>query len=284
MREWYKYQLLDVSLKRKSYISIDSSFDEHQKAMGGYQADGAYKSKVGMFNKYLFGYHLNRLEYYDIFIRKSLKKKGHILSVGSGRCANELFLSEDGYKITCSDLEIIDSYKEIKALFPQFDFIAMDILKRPSNKKYDAIMCLSLIYLFDKKDLLRFFKNVSDSLKAGGNLVLDSPGADNFISHLFHEIYLKIETWIRGVVKLILTGRKYKLVIKHHGYRRTDTEVIETARQAGFRLVDQHNYAFLSDFKRSYFFGKLSSIMEKPFIIVGKRMPYVRMFNFQKVG
>ena len=110
-----------------------------------------------------------------------------------------------------------------------------------------------------------------------------TPGADNLLSHLFHEKFLKIETWAKGLVKLILTGRKYKLVIKHHGYRRTDTEVIETARQAGFRLVDQQNYAFLSEFKRSYFLGKLSSIMKKPFI-VGKRMPFVRMFNFQKVG
>ncbi len=284
MREWYKYQLLDVSLERRSSIPIDSSFDEHRKAMGGYQADGAYKSKVAMFNKYFFGYHLNRLEYYDDFLRKSLKKEGDILSIASGRCANELYLSEEGYKITCSDLEIIDPYKEIKALFPQFDFIAMDILERPANKKYDAIMCLGLIYLFDKRDLLRFFKNVSDSLKTEGTLVLDSPGADNFMSHLFHEKFLKIETWGKRVVKPILTGRKYKLVTKHHGYRRTDTEVIETARQAGFGLVDQQNYAFLSDFHRSYFLRRLSSIMEKPFMIIGKRMPYVRMFNFQKVG
>jgi len=187
MRKWYKY-FLDPLRRGRIYLPIDSNFYDHEKAMGGYKADDAYLSKSTFFNKYFWGYHIiGRLGCYDNFLRKHLKKDKDILSIASGRCANELFLIEDGYKITCSDLKVFDSYKETKTLFPQFDFVEHDILNGPFFLKYDAVICLSLIYLFNEEKLLTFFRNVSDSLKTGGHLILDSAGStDNLMSYLIH--------------------------------------------------------------------------------------------------
>lgn len=159
MRKWHKY-FLDSTCKGRVYIPIDHGFGDHEKTMGGYKDDDAYCSKEAFLNKYFWGYHSGRLEYYDDFLRKHIEKQHDILSIASGRSANELLLGEDGYRITCSDLKTIDAYQKTKALFPQFDFIEHDILNRPLQKKYDVIICLSLIYLFDEKDLLSFFKKV----------------------------------------------------------------------------------------------------------------------------
>ena len=91
---------------------------------------------------------------------------------------------------------------------------------------------------------------------------------------------------IKGIIKSFLAHRRYGFVVKHQGYRRTDREIIEYARQAGFKLVDQENYAFLTEFRRSYLLSRLietSSVMEKMFNFLGKSIPYIRMFNFKKV-
>lgn len=101
MREWYKYSL-DPSNKGRILLPIDHSFCDHEKAMGGYKSDAAYTSKSTFFNKYFFGYHGGRLEYYDNFLRKHLGKNLDTISIASGRCANELYLMEDDYRITCS--------------------------------------------------------------------------------------------------------------------------------------------------------------------------------------
>ena len=148
-------------------------------------------------------------------------------------------------------------------------------------------MCLSLIYLFDQKDLKNFFRNVQKILKPGGLLILDSAGSpDNNLSYLIHDILLKIETILKWLVKAIINKTRYGFVIKHHGYRRTDKEIIECAKQYGFELIDKQNYAFLTEFRRSYFFNRMiksGSTVEKIFNSIGKNIPYIRMFCFRRV-
>jgi len=287
MRKWYKY-LLDKSRKGKLELSIDQDFKDHEKAMCGYKADDAYCSKESFFNKYFWNYHYGRLECYDNFMRRHLKKGEDVLSIASGRCANELFLIEDGYKITCSDLKVFDAYQETKKLFPQFEFVEHDILNTPLYSKYDTVICLSLIYLFNEEKLLAFFRNVSDSLKTGGHLILDFVGSpDNVLSFLLHDIYLKYEMKIARAAKFLLIGQLPGLVVKHHGYRRTDEEIISAARKSGFELLSQENYAFVTEFRRSYIFDKLvkqTSFIEKAFGIIGRNIPYIRMGHFLKLS
>ena len=90
MRKWYTYWL-DPDCTGKIYVPLDTTYDDHKESMGSYKADNAYKSKIKFFNTYFFNYQQNRSEYYDNFLRKHLKKQGDILSIASGRCANELF-------------------------------------------------------------------------------------------------------------------------------------------------------------------------------------------------
>ena len=267
---------------------MDDDFEDHMAAMGGYDADEAYVSKKDFFGKYFFGYHMGRLQYYDEFIRKHLSREENVLSIGSGRCANELYLMEDGYNITCSDLRLIDCYSQTVDLFPKFSFIEFNILDESSEHKYDVIICLSLIYLFDDKRLLTFFKNVSDSLKPGGHLILDSAGApDNILSYMINEVLLKYEIYVLRSIKMIIKRKKDAAIRKHHGYRRTDNEIIESASAAGLELVDRENYAFLTEFNRSILLkrllaSKLNGLLEPIFIRIGRTIPYIRMFYLEK--
>lgn len=286
MRKWYKYYI-DLNTSGKIFVGIGRDFAYFEKDIGGYQSDEAYQNKNSLFQKYFFGYHLGRLEYYDRFLRKNLKNDQSILSIASGRCVNELLLINDGYKIICSDLKTPDGNKQIKILFPQFEFIEHDILNGPTKKKFDAIICLSLIYLFDEKDLLKFFKNISDSLVTGGSLLLDSAGSsDNVLSYLIHDIILKYETMGIRLARFLLARKLPAFVTKHHGYRRTDSEIIDSAEKFALKLAYKENYAFLTEFRRSYFlnrFVKPNSSIEKIFSIIGRSIPYIRMFNFKKI-
>ena len=177
MRKWFKYTLTD----KKEVISclpVDKDFHEHAEAMGGYLVDESYSSKENFFEKYFHKYHDKRLIYYDMFIRKYLRRGEEILSIGSGRCSNELYLIEDGFNITCSDLEPIN-YKETISLFSDFKFIKLNILEEIPEKKYDTVICLSLIYLFDNEELSTFFSKIVEILKPNGYLILDSAGSSD---------------------------------------------------------------------------------------------------------
>jgi hypothetical protein len=155
------------------------------------------------------------------------------------------------------------------------------------DKKFDTIMCLSLIYLFDDEELSRFFLNVRKSLKAGGCLILDSSGSpDNFSSYFLHDIFLKYETALIRFVKYLVTGRLDGYVIKNFGYRRTNAEIITAAVKSGLHFKCMDNYAFKHDFMRSPILRKtiqMQPIIENAFDVFGKSMPYIRMFKFQKV-
>ena len=286
MRRWYKY-VLDNNNKGKHYLPQDQNYEDHKQAMGGYSVDSAYKNKHDFFAKYFHGYQHHRLEYYDDFIRKNIKKEDVILSIASGRCASELFLMEDGYRITCSDLEVFDAYEETVKLFPEIKYTKFDILSGSSPEKYDSIMCLSLIYLFDDEDLSRFFKSVSESLKQGGHLILDSAGSpDNMLSCFFHDILLKYEAYFIRMAKFVFKRRLDALVVKNFGYRRADNEIIESAREFGLELTDQENYAFLTDFKRSFLLRNIIDrvpVSRNIFKHYGVKVPYIRMFNFKKI-
>jgi hypothetical protein len=95
MIKWTKYYV-DPTRQGRINLPIDFDFQEHADAMGGYRIDPACRSKPDFFNKYFWDYHEGRLENYDKFLRKHLRKESEILSVAGGRCANEIYLLEDG--------------------------------------------------------------------------------------------------------------------------------------------------------------------------------------------
>ena len=119
MRNWTKYNL-DYSTDKVVKLSQDSSFPEHANAMGYDEGGLEYENTDNFFQKYFYNYHSGRLLNYDKFLRKHIKKSYKVLSIASGRSANELKLLEDGYNVTCSDLVKLPSYECTKKLFPEY--------------------------------------------------------------------------------------------------------------------------------------------------------------------
>jgi SAM-dependent methyltransferase len=196
-------------------------------------------------------------------------------------------LMEDGYDITCSDLETIPALAVTQKLFPGLRFNRLDILKSCAPARYDAMLALSLIYLFSEYDLNTFFRNCSDSLRPGGCLILDSAGApDNLPAFFWHDICLRIESYIVRVLIWLRRGQIPLLTCKHFGYRRTSAEIISAARAAGFELAYQKDYVSASEFRRSVFFNLLvrqGGLVDKIFAVLGKSFPYTRMYDFRKL-
>jgi len=282
MRKWYKYFIVESDESQDISLPIDRTFEEHAEAMGGYGSEG-YGSREEFFETYIAKRHHI---FYDHFIRQHLSKEETVLSVASGRCANELWLLSQGYDIFCSDLAAVN-LEGTKALFPEFRFQALNILKNPSDRLFDSIIALSMVYFLDDREFPVFFENVSNSLKTGGHLILDGASSpDNLMSFFIHDMVLKYEARLLIVLRRLIKKQKLAFVKKHHGFRRTDKEIIDTASKAGFALLGKHGYDYLTEFRRSYFFSRFikDSYLEKPFETLGRWIPYVRMFYFEKVN
>lgn len=282
MRKWYKYELGFTS--GNAQIPIDQNFSDHAAAMGGYDIDQSYSDENLLFKKYFFGFQYGRLERYYDFILKNIPKDSKVLSIASGRGILEYYMKKNGYhSITCSDLETSVSCDTLG-----LDFVEMNILESASEESYDAVICLSLIYLFDNEQLSIFFKNIQKKLKHGGLLILDSAGSpDTFFSHLINEVYLFFEMWFYRFYKYAVQRKWYHIQTKHFGYRRSDEEIISLAKENGFIFHCQENSNFLTEFRRSMIFRKMfregsyfESMLGNTF---GKKIPYVRLFRFQSV-
>jgi len=284
MRKWYKY-FLDNTKKGIIHKKVDESYEEHALAIGGYNPDESYTSKESFLNKYYFGKKDSRHEYYNDFLTKNLKESDKILSIGSGRCINELLLINQGFHIVCSDLGEFPAINETKKIFPGFEYIKLNILKTPVYGEFGSIICLSLVFLFNNDEIDLFFKNVSDSLKNGGTFILDSAGApDNFSSFFIYEILAKYEAYVIRFLKSLAKETAPALIIKHQGYLRSDKDIISAASKYGLALKIRKDYGF-NEFRRSYTLSKLvkeDSILERAFIAWGKTFPYARMFQFVK--
>tara|TARA_B110000014_G_C20109552_1_gene584218 strand:+ start:560 stop:1426 length:867 start_codon:yes stop_codon:yes gene_type:complete len=287
MRKWYKYKIQENIHSDQS--TLDNSEEEHTNALTIKDVNNAYESKSNFYKYYYYNFHNRRLEYYDNFLDENLNKNDQILSVATGRSANELRFIDRGYNIHCTDLYKFKWYNNTKKLWPNYKFSILDIARKSSNKKYNKIIALSLIFIFDDDYLNKFFININKSLRNNGYLILDSAGSpDNFGSFFIHDVFLKLEIYIIKIIKSLSNfgSTKYSIIKHHHGYRRTDKEIIALARNNGFKLITVKNYSFFTEFERSYilsFMIKKIPLMKHFFKILGKKIPYIRMFLFQKI-
>lgn len=288
MRKWYKYKIQENVITDS--VGLDNSEEEHTNALSVKNASNAYDSKINFYKHYYYNFHKGRLKYYDKFLSENLNKNNQILSIASGRSANELRFIDKGYRIDCTDLYKFKWYNNTKKLWPNYRFYNFDILKNSSKKKYDTIMVLSLIFMFNDKNFDKFFININKSLKSDGYLILDSAGStDNFGSFFIHSIILKFEIYIIWIIKYLTNfdSSKFSIVKQLHGYRRTNQEIIDKAKENGFKLIKLKKYSFLTEFKRSYI---LSFIIENVPLVkyiskkLGKKIPYIRMFLFKKAN
>ena len=168
-------------------------------------------------------------------------------------------------------------------------FSTLDIIKNSSLNQYDRVLAFSVIFIFDDQSLNFFFNNINKSLNNNGYLILDSSGSpDNFGSYFIHDIILKSEIYLINFIRLISNYgmKRFRVIKKHHGYRRTNDDIIQVAQKNGFKLVEIKNYAFMTEFSRSYilsFIIKNIPFMKSLFSFIGSKIPYVRMFLFKKI-
>src|ERR1700756_4672350 len=99
MRRWGKHNVVP----RSQPAATHREDADHQFAlMGGYEPDEASRSKAAFFPQHLDAH--PRLVAYARYLQRHIRKDERVLSVASGRCANELRLMETiGCDITCSD-------------------------------------------------------------------------------------------------------------------------------------------------------------------------------------
>jgi len=122
MRKWYKYGV-NKENQHDLELSIDKNFQEHQKAMGGYDTNSAYSNKESFLRTYFEEDEHYPYRYYQRFLDRHLKKQSRILFIASGRCVNECKLLDDGFDIVCSDLDRFNAYDATMKMFPSLKFM-----------------------------------------------------------------------------------------------------------------------------------------------------------------
>jgi len=277
MKIWYKH-FMNYEDKKK-FLPKDATFDDHKKSMDGYDSSKGYGSKEDYFRVHFYNEH-PRLRRYHAYLKVHLKKDDEILSVGSGRCVNELLLAEEGFNIMCSDLEQ-PCKEETMRLFPCVQFMKYDVTKGPTARKFNCIFSLSMFYLFDEKQLLNVFENIANSLEPGGNFIFDPGGAkNNIITRLIDDFICPVETWLIKILQKVIKKKDCVVTKKHQGYRATNKEIISIANRAGFSLCDIKTDDYFTEFgMRSILFSRLPKGLVG---LLGRSVPYVRMFCFKK--
>ena len=242
-----------------------------------------YKNKESFFGFYLTGIYL----IFDRYLRKNLDSKKKILSIGSGRCINELSLISSNYDITCSDIEIHKLYGESKKIFGNFNYIKFDVLEDSADNEFDIIYAISVFYNYSYSDLSKIFYNISKSLKKNGVFIFDFGGTeDNLISFLFFELYLTFEAYFVYYLSKIFNKKIGLKCDFNFGYRWKNREVVELASKFGFKIIDLNKYDYLTELQRSILIRKIIEYFpfsKKVFAFLGKRIPYIRMFKFKKI-
>lgn len=256
------------------------------KEMGGYEADDSYTSVSRFLDRHLHAE--PRLVEYQRFLRPRIASGDSVLSIASGRCANEVALMRDiGCRIVCSDLAEPPCIAATRRLIPGFSFVCLDVLAdAPPPETHDVVISLSLIYAFDDPQLRRMLEFCHRALKPGGRLLLDLAGPpDNWASRLFHDVYLPVETWAVASLLSLRHRRPYRVErVETFGYRRTWAEVRNLATACGFSAGPVWTAAHYFDFMRSYLGRALLTTRagRRTLTGVGRAMPYIRLVELTK--
>lgn len=257
-------------------------FEMFQDQMRGYFVDSSYESQEAFFKSYM----RDRWREIHPSLIKFLPFKGHILSVSSGRAINELFLIENGYNISCSDLDFPECLDATRKIFKDIRYEKIDVLGNDMKGNYDAVLCIGLIYNFDMNQLDKFFTNVAKVLNDGGVLVLDYAGsADNVWTRIFHTIYLPVESWFYALFLIVKNRQIYSVGKVFHGYRHSNEDIEGIARKHGLVLKEYEERGELLDFLRSPILKRLMrfNVIKRLLLPIGQRMPYLRMGKFMKI-
>ncbi len=289
MRKWTKIILnksnkISKEKKVKNFEDFCKEDDaKHDFGDGSYKTNKYYKNKETFFQFYL----KERYKILDEYLERNLNSKEKILSISSGRAINELKFIEKKHNIVCSDLDIPECYDSSKRIVGDFRYLKFDILKDKLNQKYDCIISLSAMYLFSNVELEKVLKNLKQTLNDRGKLILEFSGPeDNYTAFFFHEIYLYFESLFAYFFSKIFRLQLGLEFDKSFTHLNKNYEIINIAEKIGFKFESYEEHDNLTELKRSILIKKIFKYFPKSkkfFNIIGKKLPYIRLFKFTKI-
>jgi len=236
MIKGYKYFFNNQS-KNNIFFKVDSTVKEFNKTMEYEHND--FKDVEEYIH---FFCHKDWVNLIHQQLKKFVNKNRITLGIGSGFGEHEFLLYQKGYKIIASDVIPDLSFKS-NILPEDFKIITIDIFKDNIKvalqkniginniEKFD-LLDSGLLFYYNNDDAQIIFQKFYDALPSGCNLILisryrDYPGAAMLEKLLYFE----------GCLKSFF--KKCGLIIKHHGYRRKDCEIIQMANKAGFVFINE---------------------------------------------
>lgn len=228
--------------------------------------DNAYQNAGELTSREVF---LRSSRYFARWVREAhevyeaiLRDAGRILSIGSGVGEHDVLLHLSGIDVISTDL-LPGVSSPTQLLFPEMRFGTLDALDENAYGffDFDSILVTGLDYALDEQTLHRFFdicrRSLSRSSTAAPRLVFTIRYRDNLLTRLIDDIVLPLEAHIRCRV----TGSKYRVVRKQHGYRRSIRQVLRIAHEHGFAARSIRYAGFGVEYERSAIFRRLPGFL-----------------------
>jgi cyclopropane fatty-acyl-phospholipid synthase-like methyltransferase len=109
------------------------------------------------------------------FVSKMLRGKKNVLEVGAGDGFKSRIVNEEVHKLDLSDVTISSRDQFKSSHINKNEYFIHDFIKEKFKKKYEGIYALDVIEHIKKTDCEKFIKNIKDSLKANGVLIIGCP-------------------------------------------------------------------------------------------------------------
>lgn len=97
-----------------------------------------------------------------------LPEKGNVLDLGCGGGGNSIFLTENGFNVTCidTDKEVNEGFKKN---YPDINVINQNILDFEfKENKYDMVLAINVLNFFKGEDVYLIINNIIKSLNNNG--------------------------------------------------------------------------------------------------------------------
>ncbi len=105
------------------------------------------------------------------------------------------------------------------------------------------MLITGLDFYFEDARAARIFTNVRSLLRPRGRLIFTLRYRDSFVTSMIDRIGIPCLCAVSNLVEYV-RRRRYRHGLKLHGYRRSETDIINLAQQAGFRVGRIRHAAF----------------------------------------
>ncbi len=109
------------------------------------------------------------------FVSRMLKGKKNVLEIGAGDGFKSRIVSTEVSKLDLSDVTLSSRDQFKLSQLNDNEYFIHDFTKKKFKKKYDAIYSLDVIEHIKKKQCDGFIKNIKNSLKVNGVLIIGCP-------------------------------------------------------------------------------------------------------------